>query len=60
MFLGVYNFVRNHKTLGTTPAVAAGVEWQAWDLERVVEMTAEYHRCEENAKFEQAFAAVGI
>ena len=25
MFLGIYNFVRTHKTLETTPAVASGV-----------------------------------
>src|SRR5437763_7705868 len=42
LFLGVYNFVRKHKTLGSTPAVAAGFEYEAWDLEQVVEMTAEY------------------
>src|SRR5207237_6520194 len=59
LFLGVYNFVRKHKTLGTTPAVAAGVEFEAWDLERVVEMTAEYSLRKEDAKFEAAFAALG-
>src|SRR3984893_10552768 len=42
LHFGVYNFVRLHKTLGTTPAVAAGVELERWDLERVVEMTADY------------------
>src|SRR5438045_6481483 len=26
LFFGVYNFVRRHETLKTTPAVAAGVE----------------------------------
>ena len=56
MFLGVYNFVRKHKTLGTTPAVAAGVEFEAWDLERVVEMTASYFHQKEDAKFDAAFA----
>jgi IS1 family transposase len=56
LFLGVYNFVRKHKTLGTTPAVAAGVELEKWDLERVVEMTAEYCRRKEDAVFEEAFA----
>ena len=60
MFLGVYNFVRKHKTLGTTPAVAAGVEWDAWDLERVVEMTADFMRRKEDAAFEKAFAAIGL
>jgi hypothetical protein len=34
--------VRRHKTLGTTPAVAAGLEEKPWSLERVVEMTETY------------------
>jgi hypothetical protein len=41
---GVYNFVRQHHTLGTTPAVAAGIEMEPWDLEQVVQMTADYMR----------------
>ncbi|HEY4284814.1 MAG TPA: hypothetical protein VGM62_17260 [Chthoniobacterales bacterium] len=56
MFLGIYNFVRAHKTLGTTPAVAAGVELERWDLERVVEMTANYMRRKQDADFTAAFA----
>src|SRR5438477_1193310 len=56
MFLGIYNFVRVHKSLGSTPAVAAGVEFERWDLERVVEMTADYMRRKEEAVFEAAFA----
>jgi hypothetical protein len=48
--------VRIHKTLGTTPAVAAGVEFERWTLESVVEMTADYFRCKEDAKFGDAFA----
>ena len=55
MFLGIYNFVRVHKTLETTPAVAAGVEFERWSLEQVVEMTAEYFRAKEDVKFEAAF-----
>jgi hypothetical protein len=55
LFLGVYNFVRVHKGIGSTPAVAAGVELERWDLERVVEMTAEYLRRKDDAKFEAAF-----
>jgi hypothetical protein len=39
---GVYNFVRKHHTLGTTPAVAAGLEEKPWSLEHVVEMTQAY------------------
>src|ERR1700693_4902805 len=53
---GIYNFVRVHKTLGTTPAVAAGLELEPWGLEQVVEMTADYWRQKEDAKFEDAFA----
>jgi hypothetical protein len=54
--LGVYNFVRKHTTLGTTPAVAAGVELERWSLERVVEMTESYWRAKEDSEFEKAFA----
>ena len=56
LFLGVYNFVRRHRTLGTMPAVAAVVEFEQWGLEQVVEMTAEYCRRKEDAKFEAALA----
>jgi hypothetical protein len=56
LHFGVYNFVRIHRTLGTTPAVAAGIELERWSLEQVVEMTAEYLRRKEDAKFEEAFA----
>ena len=45
---------------GTTPAVAAGVELEPLSLERVVEITDQYLRRQEDAKFEQAFAAAGI
>lgn len=55
MFLGIYNFVRVHKTLSTTPAVAAGLEEKPWILEQVAEMTAEYFRAKEDAKFDAAF-----
>ena len=56
LHFGIYNFVRIHKTLGTTPAVAAGVEYERWSLEQAVEMTAEYLRRKEDAKFAEAFA----
>jgi IS1 family transposase len=56
LHFGVYNFVRRHKTLGTTPAVAAGLEEKPWSLERVVEMTVDYIRRKEDIKFEEAFA----
>src|SRR5437870_10851343 len=42
LHFGVYNFVRKHHTLGTTPAVAAGLEEKPWSLEKVVEMTQAY------------------
>ena len=42
LHFGVYNFVRKHHTLGTTPAVAAGLEEKPWSLEQVVQMTASY------------------
>jgi hypothetical protein len=42
LHFGVYNFVRKHHSLGTTPAVAAGLEEKAWGLEHVVDMTAAY------------------
>jgi IS1 family transposase len=60
LHFGVYNFVRLHKTLGTTPAVAAGVEFERWSLEQVVEMTADYWRQKEDAKFEDAFQEIGL
>jgi hypothetical protein len=50
LHFGVYNFVRQHHTLGTTPAVAAGLEEKPWSLEQVVEMTADYMRRKEDAK----------
>jgi len=60
MHFGVYNFVRVHKTLGTTPAVAAGVECERWTLERVVEMTETFMRRKEETVFEDAFAKAGL
>ena len=42
LHFGVYNFVRKHHTLGTTPVVAAGLEEKPWSLEQVVQMTASY------------------
>lgn len=55
LHFGIYNFVRKHATLGTTPAVAAGIELERWTLERVVEMTEAFIRRKEDAKFEEAF-----
>ena len=44
LHFGVYNFVRKHHTLATTPAVTAGLEERPWSLEKLVEMTADYMR----------------
>lgn len=33
------NFARNHKTLGVTPAMEAGVTDSAWDLEEIAAFT---------------------
>jgi hypothetical protein len=43
-------------SLGTSPAVAAGLEEKPWSLEKVVELTEEYLRRKEDAQFEEAFA----
>ena len=42
-----------HQTLGTTPAVAAGIEEKRWSLERVVEMTEAYWKPKYEAKREE-------
>lgn len=31
-----YNFARVHKTLGVTPAMAAGIADHAWALEEII------------------------
>jgi IS1 family transposase len=60
LHFGVYNFVRKHHTLGTTPAVAAGIEEKAWGLERVVDMTADYMANKKAVEAERATAGSGI
>ena len=37
-----YNFVRVHKTLRVSPAMAAGIETRPWSMEDVVAMIEEY------------------
>ena len=34
----IYNFCRKHMTLGTTPAVAAGITDRVWKIEDLVGM----------------------
>jgi IS1 family transposase len=58
LYFGIYNFTRVHSSLGQTPAMAAGVEYERWSLEKVVEMTADYLRRKEDAQFEAAFAEI--
>jgi hypothetical protein len=33
-----HNFVRVHQTLGTTPAVAAGIAKRTWNIEDMVDL----------------------
>ena len=40
MFVAWYNFCRVHMTLGTTPAVAAGLASGTWTLERLLSQSA--------------------
>jgi len=56
LYFGIYNFVRRHETLKTTPAVAAGLELKPWRLEDAVDLTESYLRKKEDATFEAAFA----
>ena len=37
-----YNFVRIHKTLRVTPAMAAGVTDRLWEIEDIVRIADEY------------------
>jgi hypothetical protein len=40
LFVAWYNFCRNHMTLKTTPAVAAGLATAAWSVERLLSESA--------------------
>jgi hypothetical protein len=37
-----YNFVRVHKTLRVSPAMAAGIDSRLWSVENVLAMIDEY------------------
>ena len=41
LYVAHYNFVRTHRTLRVTPAVAAGVEAGGWDLDELLAATEE-------------------
>ena len=56
----IYNFVRKHETLKTTPAVELGITDHRWTLEEVVEMTDRYLREQDDAKFEAGFDTFGL
>jgi hypothetical protein len=38
MFAMYYNFIRTHKTLRTTPAMAAGVRSRLWEIGDIVDV----------------------
>jgi IS1 family transposase len=40
--VAVYNFVRIHRTLGCTPAMAAGVVGELWDMDRLFDAVTEH------------------
>ena len=42
LHFGLYNFVTKHGTLGTTPAVAAGVASQPWSIAELIDRTKDY------------------
>lgn len=56
LYIFIYNMVRVHETLKTTPAVALGVAAKRWTLEQVVAMTDDYGKRMEAAEFEAAFS----
>jgi IS1 family transposase len=43
IFVAAHNFVKHHTTLGTTPAVGAGLTDHEWSIEELFEAVAEYH-----------------
>lgn len=53
----IYNLVRVHETLKTTPAVKLGIVDKRWTLEDVVAMTERYMQAQEELQFEAAFAS---
>ena len=52
----IYNMVRVHESLKTTPTVALGVAAKRWTLEQVVAMSDDYMKRMQDAEFESAFA----
>lgn len=46
-----YNFARVHKTLGVTPAMAAGITDHAWTLQEIVSLADNYNYNYSKPKF---------
>ena len=44
LYFVFYNFVRIHKTLRMTPAMAAGVTDRLWEIEDIVALVDAYER----------------
>jgi IS1 family transposase len=42
LHVAVYNFVRIHRTLGCTPAMAAGVVGELWDMDRLFDAVTQH------------------
>lgn len=51
----IYNMVRVHESLKTTPAIKLGIAAKRWTLEDVVAMTNAYGKAQEEAAFAAAF-----
>jgi len=45
LFALYYNFVRIHKTLRTTPAMAAGVTPRLWEIGNIIEVLETWEKC---------------
>lgn len=50
-----YNFTRRHQTLGTSPAVKAGIADHILSMEEIVEMIDAYQAAQTNAMYEARF-----
>jgi hypothetical protein len=46
LYFAYYNFVRVHKTLRTSPAMAAGISDRLWSMEDLVRLTDQHEAAE--------------
>lgn len=60
LHFGVYNFVRKHHSLGTTPAVAAGLEEKAWGLEQGRGNDRRLHAAERGREVWRCLRGIGM